>query len=166
LSGPGILAGVVGRAHGLDGSFYLSRATPHLLAVGAKVMVDGRSLQVVRQAGLPRRPIVRLEGVDDRAAAEALLGMDVTVDADDVPALAEGEWWAHDLEGCDVYDGSTPVGRVMRLLELPSCEVLEVQRESAPEPLLVPMVRDAVRSIEVGRRRIDVDLSFLGEPWR
>ena len=29
--------------------------------------------------------------------------------------------------------------------------------------LLVPMVRDAVRSVDVGARRIDVDLAFLGE---
>jgi 16S rRNA processing protein RimM len=164
LSGPAILAGVIGRAHGLDGSFYLNRATPHLLAIGMQVTVDGRSRQVVRQAGLPGRPLVRLDGVEDRAAAEALRGMEVTLDADEVPALAEGEWWAHDLEGCDVYDGSRRVGQVMRLLELPSCEVLEVRRESVPEPLLVPMVRDAVRSIEVTRRRIDVDMGFLGEP--
>jgi 16S rRNA processing protein RimM len=29
--------------------------------------------------------------------------------------------------------------------------------------LLVPMIRDAIRSVDVGARRIDVDLSFLGE---
>lgn len=165
MTGPGILAGVIGRAHGLDGSFYLNRATPHLLSVGTTVTVEGRSLQVVRRAGLPGRPIVRLDGVENRAAADALRGMEVTVETDDVPSLGEGEWWAHDLEGCGVYDGPRRVGQVIRLLALPSCEVLEVRRESDPQPLLVPMVRDAVRSIEVDRRRIDVDMAFLGEPW-
>ena len=29
--------------------------------------------------------------------------------------------------------------------------------------LLVPMVRDAVRSVDVEARRVDVDLAFLGE---
>ena len=33
---------------------------------------------------------------------------------------------------------------------------------TAPE-LLVPLVRDAVRSVDVAARRIDVDLAFLGE---
>ena len=32
--------------------------------------------------------------------------------------------------------------------------------------LLVPMVRDAVREIDVAARRIDVDLDFLGEAER
>jgi len=45
---------------------------------------------------------------------------------------------------------------------LPSCEVLEVDRPDGSE-LLVPLVRDAIRSIDVAARRIDVDLRFLGE---
>jgi 16S rRNA processing protein RimM len=51
---------------------------------------------------------------------------------------------------------------VRRLLALPSCEVLEVERGGAPD-LLVPLVRDAVRSVDVAARRIDVDSAFLGE---
>jgi 16S rRNA processing protein RimM len=38
--------------------------------------------------------------------------------------------------------------------------VLEVEREGGGE-LLVPLVRDAVRSVDVAARRIDVDLGFL-----
>ena len=49
-----------------------------------------------------------------------------------------------------------------RMSALPSCEVLEVDRPDGSE-LLVPMVRDAIRSIDVEARRIDVDLGFLGE---
>jgi ribosomal 30S subunit maturation factor RimM len=30
------------------------------------------------------------------------------------------------------------------------------------EPLLVPMVKDAVRSVQARERRIDVDAGFLG----
>ncbi len=45
--------------------------------------------------------------------------------------------------------------------ELPSVEVLAVVREDGEE-LLVPMVGDAVRSIDIAARRIDIDLGFLG----
>ena len=45
--------------------------------------------------------------------------------------------------------------------ELPSVEVLEVVRDDGEE-LLVPMVGDAIRSIDVQARRIDIDLGFLG----
>jgi 16S rRNA processing protein RimM len=51
---------------------------------------------------------------------------------------------------------------VRRMMALPSCEALEVERADGRE-LLVPLVRDAVRSVDVAARRIDVDLSFLGD---
>ena len=40
--------------------------------------------------------------------------------------------------------------------------MLEVDRPDGAE-LLVPMVSDCIRSIDVEARRIDVDLGFLGE---
>ena len=52
---------------------------------------------------------------------------------------------------------------VVRLLALPSCEVLEVGRSDDARDLLVPLVRDAVRDVDLDRRVIDVDLRFLGE---
>jgi ribosomal 30S subunit maturation factor RimM len=39
--------------------------------------------------------------------------------------------------------------------------VLEVAREGAGQPLLVPMVKDAIREIDVAARRIHVDAAFL-----
>jgi 16S rRNA processing protein RimM len=54
------------------------------------------------------------------------------------------------------------VGEVRRLLALPSCEALEVARGDGDD-LLVPLVRDAVRSVDVQAGVVDVDLDFLGE---
>jgi 16S rRNA processing protein RimM len=71
--------------------------------------------------------------------------------------LEEDEFWARDLVGCTVVDGSRVVGEVRRMIALPSCEALEVGS------LLIPMVRDAIRSIDVEARRIDVDMEFVGE---
>jgi 16S rRNA processing protein RimM len=155
-------AGHVGRPHGLDGSFYVTGARPRLLAEGGEVTVAGSVRRILRRAGVEQRPIVRLDGVEDRTAAEALRGQPLTVAQAQAPALGEGEWWAHELEGCLVCDGERRLGTVSGLLELPSCEVLEVQREDGRQ-LLVPMVRDAVRDVDVTAGRIEVSLEFLGE---
>jgi 16S rRNA processing protein RimM len=69
--------------------------------------------------------------------------------------LAEGEFWARDLVGCRVTDGEREVGVVARMVALPSCEALEVGE------LLIPLVRDAIRSVDVEARRIDVDMRFV-----
>jgi len=136
---------------------------PRLLLLGTIVTVAGRRAAIVRRAGTEQRPIVRLAGVEDRAAVDALRGTALTVEDLLAPALAEGEWWGHELEGCVVIDGERRIGTVSRMIELPSCEALEVRREGSGEPLLVPMVKDAIRRMAVDERRIEIDMAFLGE---
>jgi 16S rRNA processing protein RimM len=156
-------AGVVGRPHGLDGSFHVADPVAALLDMGAEVRLGDARMTIVRLAGHDGRPIVRLEGCEDRAAAEALRGQELLVPRTTAPDLEEDEWWATDLEGCAVYDGDREVGVVLRLVALPSCEVLEVGRSDDAPDLLVPLVRDAVRDVDLDRRVIDIDLRFLGE---
>jgi 16S rRNA processing protein RimM len=160
---PTLQVGRVGRPHGLDGSFYVTRPQTRLLALGGVVSVGDRTAAIVRRAGTDERPIVALEGVHDREGALQLRGLALTVPRQDAPALGEGEWWAHELEGCEVLAGAQLIGTVSRLLVLPSCEALEVERTGGAGSLLVPMVKDAVRSIDAGQRRIEVNLDFLAE---
>ncbi|MGH2907843.1 MAG: ribosome maturation factor RimM [Solirubrobacteraceae bacterium] len=136
-----------------------------LLEVGSELLVGGRPRRIARLAGHAGRPIVRLEGSERREDAEALRGQELQVPRSAAPPLEEDEWWAEDLVGCTVRGGGRTVGVVTALLELPSCEVLEVRRADAADrpPLLVPLIRDAVREVDPGARVIEVDLSFLGE---
>jgi 16S rRNA processing protein RimM len=157
------LAGRVGRPHGLDGSFYVGEPDASLLALGVSVTLAGGERTIVRRAGTDRRPIIRVEGCDDRDGADALRGQQLHVDAGPRPALGPEEWWAEELEGARVFDGERELGVVRRLMALPSCECLEVARSGGGPDLLVPLVRDAVRAVDVARARIDIDLRFLGE---
>jgi 16S rRNA processing protein RimM len=155
-------AGRVGRPHGLDGSFHVTRPRPRLLGIDA-LQIDGRPVQVVRRAGTDDRPILRLAGHESREAVEALRGKDLWVGREHLPPLGEDEWYAEDLRGCRVVDGDREVGTVARLLPYPSCELLEVERGEGAKALLVPLISDAVRSVDIAAAVIDVDLAFLGE---
>jgi len=146
----------VGRAHGLDGSFHVTSPRPRLLTLGMPTDLG----EIVRRVGTDERPVIRLQGLETREAAEALHGRPLLVALEHAPKLDPGEWWAHELEGLRVTDGEREVGTVRRMLELPSVEVLEVERPNGAE-LLVPMVGDAVRELDMEGRRVDVDLRFL-----
>jgi 16S rRNA processing protein RimM len=158
-------AGVVGRPHGLDGSFRVVRPRAQLLQLGARVTVGGVEREIVRRGGTDVSPILRLDGVSGRDELEPLRGEVLLVPRSAAPPLEEDEYWAEELVGCAVCDGELEVGVVERLLDYPSCELLEVRRGDR-EVLLVPLVRDAVRSVDVEARVIDVDLAFLGEAER
>ena len=147
--------GRVGRPHGLDGSFHVVEPRSELLSPGVELLGLG---EIVGRKGSPERPIIRVAGASDRTAAEGLRGRELEVDDALRPALEEDEYLAEDLEGCAVADGERSLGTVVRLLGLPSCDVLELDTG-----LLVPMVRDAVRSVDVKAQRIEIDAEFLGD---
>ena len=158
MTGPAgqVSAGRVGRAHGLDGSFYVEQ-TAEPLAPGTDVTVAGHAARVERRAGTDARPIVRLSGVGDRDAAEALRGERILVDGGD---LAEDEYLTADLVGCEVVG----IGEVRRVIAGPSCDVLEV----GDDGVLVPFISDAIRRVDTADRVIEVDAVFLdlGEAGR
>jgi 16S rRNA processing protein RimM len=156
-------AGRVGSPHGLDGTFHVLEPRPQLLLLGATVTVNGRTVAITRRAGTDARPLLRVQGATDRTAAEALRGEELLVERSEAPALEPDEWWAEDLEGCSVVSGDSAIGTVRRLLALPSCEVLEVERIDGTADLLVPLIADAVRRVDVPGREIEIDLHFLGE---
>ena len=139
-----VTAGRVGRAHGLDGSFYVEGAT-HPLSLGTVLVLGGRSLTVERRAGTDTRPLVRLAGLEDprSASGEALLVED---------ELGDDEWLADDLVGCEVEG----LGSVRRVLDGPSCSVLELE-----DGRLVPFVSQAVESVDLEAGRIRVKDGFV-----
>ncbi len=157
-----LVAGRVGRPHGLDGTFHVTGARAHLLELGNPVRIGEAEAEIERLAGTADRPLVRLSTAGTREAVEVLRGSELLVPKAIAPPLEEDEWYASDLEGLRVVDGPAEVGTVTKLLPLPSCEVLEVTRPDGRE-LLVPLVRDAVRSVDLDAGTVDVDLEFLDE---
>ena len=149
-----MLAGRVGRPHGLDGSFHVTDPRPQLLTLGAELEGLGR---IIARKGTDARPILRIDAASSRTVIEGLRGRELHVDDAVAPPLGEDEYYAEQLEGCTVADGERALGVVTRLVGLPSCEALELDTG-----LLVPLVRDAVRSVDVAGRRIEVDAEFLG----
>ncbi|MGH3993044.1 MAG: ribosome maturation factor RimM [Pseudonocardiaceae bacterium] len=150
-----VTAGRVGRPHGLDGSFWVEAAA-HGLPAGTRVSVSGVERLIEGRSGTEERPLIRLRGVHDRNAAAALGGELLLVSEHDAP-LADDEWLAGDLEGCLVPG----LGRVCRVVGTPSCDVLELD-----DGTLVPLVPDAVKSIDLDKGRIEVDHRFLGHEDR
>lgn len=149
-----VSVGRVGRAHGLDGSFYVVGADPDALKPGVEVRIADAVRRVERRAGTNQRPIVRLSGVGSREQARSLQGQHLLVEQE----LAADEWLAGELEGLSVVtDRGRPLGRVARVLEAPSVSLLELDQGT-----LVPLVRDALIAVDLESGRITVSAAFLG----
>jgi 16S rRNA processing protein RimM len=138
-----VTAGRVGKSHGRDGSFYVEDPR-HPLPEGDTLLLGGRLFLIERRAGTDSRPLIRLAGLADPGTARGELLL-----ADE--ALGDDEWLASELEGSEVAGH----GRVTRVLDGPSCSVLELE-----DGTLVPFVSDAIQS--VGEGRIEIFEEFLG----
>jgi 16S rRNA processing protein RimM len=141
-----VTAGRVGRAHGRDGSFYVEDPRAEL-ELGSTVRLGDRDYKVIRRAGIDDRPLIKLEELDDPGAVrgELLLVED---------QLDEDEYLASDLIGCEVPG----LGRVERVIDAPSCPLLEVGEDGH----LIPLIADAVKRVDLERKIIEVDRDFLG----
>jgi 16S rRNA processing protein RimM len=103
---------------------------------------------------------VKLEGVDDRDAAQALVGWRIEVARSEMPPLAEREHYRDDLLGFEVHnlEGSR-LGTVAYFVDLPMGQVMVVKDEavSGTREHWVPAVPKHVVKIDVAARRISVD---------
>jgi 16S rRNA processing protein RimM len=140
-----VTAGRVGKPHGLDGSFYVE-GPRHELPEGCAVVLQSRSYTIDRRAGTRDRPLIHLAGLSDPGAHR---GEPLLVEDD----LGEGEWLASDLVGLSVPG----MGTVARVVDSPSCSVLELE-----DGTLVPFVSDAIERVDVDAREIHVRRDFLG----
>jgi 16S rRNA processing protein RimM len=138
-----VTAGRVGKPHGRDGSFYVDGAS-HALQPGTTLLLRDRPHTIKRRAGTDDRPLIRLSGVSEPGP---LRGELLLVDEQ----LGNEEWLASDLLHCSVPGH----GRVVHVLDGPSCSVLELE-----DGTLVPFVSDAIRS--VSEDEILIDEEFLG----
>ncbi len=150
------VARVIG-AKGLAGALKIEPLTdwPEHLEPGASVFVDGedrpRRIGSVERGG--RVPVVHLDGIASREAAEQLADRYLEVEPAPLP---EGEYYWHQLEGLRVEDESGGVlGVVREVFRAGGAEVYAVERTAGGE-LLVPGIRDVVREIDLDKGRMIV----------
>jgi 16S rRNA processing protein RimM len=141
-----VTAGHVGRPHGRDGSFYVEGARA-AFELGSSIRIGDRDYEVIRRAGTDDRPLIKLAGIDDPSEVR---GEVLLVEEE----LEEDEYLVSDLLGCEVPG----LGRVTRVLDAPSCTLLEVGDEGH----LIPLIGDAVKHVDLERKIIEVDREFLG----
>jgi 16S rRNA processing protein RimM len=153
------LAAVAG-AHGVKGEVRLKlfSESAESLAHHEKLYVGDteRRLLSVRDAG--KTAVARLEGVNDRSAAEALRGSLVEVDRAALPPLEEGEYYHADLIGLPAADrDGKPVGTVVAVENYGAGDLLEIELESGQKSL-IPF-KAGVADLE--DKRIVLDPEFL-----
>lgn len=161
-----VLLGEFGRPHGLSGEVRLKSYTADPLAIvgyGPLATSDGRTLTPTdarpAPGGTPDILIVRIEGVADRNAAEALNRVALFCARDRLGDVEdEDEFFAADLVGLDAVDAAGRViGTVAAVPNYGGGDLLEIRPAAGGATALLPFTRAFVPEIDVAGRRIVVD---------
>ena len=155
--------GVFGAAQGVRGEVRVKSFTADPKAIASYgALTDGAgarrfALKLVR--GLKDdMVVVRVEGVDDRDAAEKLTGVELFARRAQLPPPDEGEYYYSDLMGLKAVtrDGET-LGHVTTVLNYGAGDILEIAPEAGGETLLLPFNATIAPEVDLDGGRIFID---------
>jgi 16S rRNA processing protein RimM len=91
---------------------------------------------------------LKLEGVEDRNAADALRGLRISVPCESLEPLPEGEYYWEDLIGLAVVtEDGKPLGRIESIFPTGSNDVYVCK--AGGKEILLPAIADVIRSVDI-----------------
>ena len=164
MSGERVCVGAIAGAFGVRGEARIKSfcAEPADIAAYSPLSTeDARSFDLKITRTIKDGFAVRLSGVTTRDQAESLKGTRLYAAREDLPNLPDEEFYHADLIGLTVVDtGGSDLGTVRAIHDFGAGDVLDVLGE--PERM-IPFTRAAVPTVDLGARRIVVDLSETGD---
>lgn len=154
-----IKVGKIVNAVGLKGEVkvYNYSDSSEIYEITPEMYVGSELLQIENVRLQKNMVILKLEGINDRNAAEAAKGRDIFITEDDLPELEEGEYYVRDLIGMTVEEDGNVLGKVTDVLQNTAQDVFEVERKNGKQ-LLIPRVDEFVLDIDLDTRKIKVKL--------
>ncbi len=146
-----VVVGLVGKPHGLDGSFVVERPSddPERFEPGAALSAGGKEVRVVARKRSGGRLVVRLDTPLPRGTA-------LEVARDELPEPEPGSYYVFQLVGLEVEEeGGRRLGPVVDVAPGPANDALELEGG-----LLLPLVEACVREVDLEGRRILIARGF------
>jgi len=146
-----VTIGRVGKPHGLDGAFYVEQPSSdeRWWKTGASFLAGGQQVEVVGARRAQGRPVVKLDRAVERGAP-------LEVERSELPPTGEDEFYVFELLGFAVVEETgRALGSVTDVTPGVANDVLVLD-----SGVLLPMIEDCVRSVDVGTGRIVVATGF------
>jgi 16S rRNA processing protein RimM len=148
-----VAIGKVGRPHGIDGAFFVEQPSEddRWWKTGARFLAAGTPVEVVAHRTSSGRPVVKVEPPVER-------GVLLEVEQSDLPPTVDGEYYAFELVGLQVVEETgRELGTVVVVTPGVANDVLELDTG-----VLLPMVEDCIRVVDLPAGRIEVAEGFAG----
>jgi len=130
---------------------------PDRFSPGEEVQIDGRPMNIENSRWHKGRAILKLGTVDSVEAAEKIRGRWLEIPASKLLPLPQDQYYYSQLMGLEVWTTEGQLlGCIASILPTGSNDVYVVQGELGE--LLIPAIEDVVKSVELEKGRIVVEL--------
>lgn len=162
-----LTVGQVIGAHGLHGELRVNVHTddPQRFGWLATVFMGPEGAEPVPRSLLGYRPhkeraLLRIEGCDDRATAEALRGYLVQIPLEEAIPLEEGEYFEYQILDLDTWTtGGEHLGKVVEIIRTGANDVYVIGGSgSNRRQVLIPAIEGVVLEVDLAAGRMVVEL--------
>jgi 16S rRNA processing protein RimM len=157
-----VLIGRVRSAHGLGGEVSVepvSDIVERFTGLRRVLLKRGNEIGEVSVASVRRKGgdvLLKLDGTDERGAAEALAGAELGVRRQDVWPLDDGTYYVFDLIGSRVVgDGDREIGQVEDVLRFPANDVFVVR--TGKGEALIPVTKNVIKRIDAANKVVVIE---------
>lgn len=165
-----LLMGRIGAAHGIKGEVRIQSFTEDPLALASygplSTNKPGLSIKILAARTTTNVLVARLEGINDRNAAEKLNGVELYVDRALLPATDDDDDFYHaDLIGLKarLADGSE-IGEVMAVPNFGAGDLLEIRDPRSGDTYLYPFSKAVVPEVRIADGYLLIDPPIEAEP--
>lgn len=152
--------GKIRRTHGIRGELVMDLLTdfPERFKVSSEVLIGAQHKPYIISSFRPTGTgaLIAFKGYEDCDQAVIFRNQMVYGRLEDAPALAEGEFYQHEILGMQVVDESGKViGAVTEIIETGANDVYVVRDENGAE-ILLPAIKSVILNIEKEKKVITV----------
>ena len=124
-----------------------------------RIIVEGKEYGIEKVRYQQQMVILKLAGINDRNAAEAMKNKDVFITEEDLQELPEDTFYIRDLIGLEVLDAETgeKIGKLKDVLQPSSQDIYVVQRQEGSD-VLIPAVSEFIKEVNVKEGFVKVRL--------
>ena len=122
------------------------------------VLRNGRRCRIEKARYMKNMAVLKLEGIDDRNAAEAMRNRELLLPREELWKQPEDTYFVDDLVGCAVVsEDGAPVGTLKTIHSRPAQDLYEIERADG-SAFLLPAVKEFVKDVKTDEKIIVIHL--------
>ncbi|MDR0405881.1 MAG: ribosome maturation factor RimM [Clostridiales bacterium] len=151
--------GKIVNTHGLKGEVKVTPwcDEPSVFSRLERVILSGREVAITAVKYHKNSVILKLDGIDGIAEADALRNVILYVERAWLGALPEGTYYVTDLIGLAVYAEGKPLGKIEDCFSTGSNDVYAVRSDDGRQ-LLLPAIQQVIKRVDLPRGVMEVAL--------